>query len=347
MGSGGAGGQGGSTGSGINITTGSGGAGGGTMLDPDASCAAASTEASFVPLDMLILLDRSGSMSGSKWDGSTNALKSYVTSPDANGVNVGIVYFPIDSPPDGEGCNYQHYDDIVVPIAELPGNSPALVNSIDGEDPLGGSTPMYGALKGTLFAATAHQDANPTHKVIVVFASDGDPNSCSFTPGNPADADDIPAIAGLAESALNYNGVRTYVIAIQGATVANLNQIALAGGTTKAIDCTQNINDFLTAMKDIQSDALSCDIVIPAPPMGKEFDKDLVAVSYSPMGDPMQAVQIPRADNYQDCGGMAGWYYDNNVNPTKIKLCPASCQKVQLDKQAKLDVAFGCAPIVN
>jgi hypothetical protein len=65
------------------------------------------------------------------------------------------------------------------------------------------------------------------------------------------------------------------------------------------------------------------------------------------MGDPMQTVQIPRADNYQDCGGMAGWYYDNNVKPTKIKLCPASCQKVQLDKQAKLDVAFGCAPIVN
>ncbi len=346
MGSGGASGQGGSTGTGINITSGSGGAGGGT-LDPDASCAGASTEASFVPLDILILLDRSGSMSGTKWDGSTKALKDYVQSPDANGVNVGITYFPIDNPPDFEDCNYQHYDDIVVPIAELPANAPALVSSIDGEDALGGSTPMYGALKGALFSATAHQDANPTHKVIVVFASDGDPNSCSFAPGNPPNADDIPTIAALAESALNYNGVRTYVIAIQGATVANLNQIALAGGTNQAIDVTQNINNFLTAMKDIQSDALSCDIVIPEPPMGKEFDKDLVAVTYSPQGDPMQAVQIPRADNYQDCGGMPGWYYDNNVKPTKIKLCPASCQTIQLDKKAKLDVAFGCAPIVN
>jgi Mg-chelatase subunit ChlD len=314
-GSGGAGGSG-----GIDINP---GAGGGFLGDggpdgsfnSDAACAATSSEAKIVPLDMIILLDRSGSMAdGVKWEGATEALKQYVTSPDAAGVNVGIVYFPIDLPPDGYTCNYKHYDDLVVPIAKLPANAPALVQSIDNEDANGGGTPMYGAMKGALFAATAYQDANPLHKVILVFASDGDPNSCAFEPGNPPDADNIPTIAGLAQSALNYNGVQTYVVAIQGSSIGSLNQIAAAGGTMQALDVTANINLFLDKMKEIH---------------------------------PALSEEIPRADNYQDCGGKTGWYYDNNVKPTKIVLCPASCQKIKDDLQSKIDVLFGCAPDIN
>ncbi|NUQ75071.1 MAG: VWA domain-containing protein [Polyangiaceae bacterium] len=336
---------------GIDIT----GAGGGFIVDggsdasfnQDAACAATSSEAKIVPLDMIILLDRSGSMNdGVKWEGATNALKQYVTSAEAAGVNVGLIYFPID-PPDGLICNYKHYDDLAVPIAELPGNAPALVSSIDNEDANGGSTPMYGAMKGALFTATAYQDANPLHKVILVFASDGDPNACSFEQGNPPDADNIPTIAGLAASALNYNGVQTYVIAIQGSSIASLNQIANAGGTMQALDVTANINLFLDKMKEIQTKALACDFPIPEAPAGQVFDKELVAVKYTPISDPPMSEEIPRADNYQDCGGKPGWYYDNNLKPTKIVLCPASCQKIKDDLQSKIDVLFGCAPDIN
>lgn len=316
-------------------------------FNEDAACAATSSAAQLIPLDIVILLDRSGSMSGTNWNGATQALKNYVQSPDAAGVNVGIVYFPIDTPPDGQSCNYENYNDLIVPIEALPGNAPAMVSSIDAEDPNGGNTPIYGALKGALFIATAHQDKNPNHKVITVLASDGDPNSCANTPGNPANADSIPVIASLAQSALNYNGVRTYVIAIAGSNLANLNQIAAAGGTMTALDVTQNINLFLDKMKEIQANALSCDFLIPEAPEGEEFDKELVAVNYVPSADPTMVEEVPRSDNYQDCGGKAGWYYDNNVKPTKIILCPVSCQKVQADKQAKVDVLFGCAPDIN
>ncbi|HZF54516.1 MAG TPA: vWA domain-containing protein [Polyangiaceae bacterium] len=347
-GTGGAGGSG-----GIDISGGNGGgflgdAGVDGSFNQDAACAATSSEAKIVPLDMIILLDRSGSMDdGVKWPGATSALKQYVTSPDAAGVNVGIVYFPIDAPPDNLTCNYKHYDDLVVPVAELPANAANLVNSIDSQDALGGGTPMYGAMKGALFAATAYQDANPLHKVIVVFASDGDPNSCSFEPGNPPDADDIPTIAALAKSALNYNGVQTYVIAIQGSSIGSLNQIAAAGGTMQALDVTANINLFLDKMKEIQTKALACDFPIPEAPMGETFDKELVAVKYTPATNPAAAEEIPRADNYGDCGAKVGWYYDNNVTPTKIVLCPASCQKIKDDLQSKIDVLFGCAPDIN
>lgn len=348
-GQGGAGGVGGGSG-GIDL-----GAGGGFITDggsdsglnQDAACAATSSEAKIVPLDMIILLDRSGSMQGTNWDGATTALKTYVNSPDAAGVNVGIIYFPLDNPPDGESCNYKNYDAPVVPVAELPANAPAMTSSIDVEDPNGGNTPMYGALKGALFAATGHQDANPQHKVILVFAGDGEPNGCANASGNPANADDIATIAKLSESALNYNGVQTYVIAIQGANIASLNQVAAAGGTGVALDVTGNINLFLDKMKEIQTKALSCDFPIPEAPEGEVFDKDLVAVKYTPALDPSKAEEIPRADNFQDCGGKTGWYYDNNVKPTKIVLCPASCQKIKDDLQSKIDVLFGCAPDIN
>jgi hypothetical protein len=342
---------------------GSGGAGGGSTMsgeggfintdggaeagfDPDAACAATGKEAQLIPLDILIVQDKSGSMSGQNWDGTTTALKTYANSPDAAGVYIGLVFFPLDNPPDGETCNFEWYKDLDVPIEELPGNAAAFTGAIDSTSPNGG-TPMYGALKGGLFVATAHQDANPTHKVIVVLASDGDPNACGGVSGNPANADTIPAIAALAKSALNYNGVRTYAIAINGSNVANLNQIAAAGGTGAALDVTQNINLFLDKMKEIQANALSCDFLIPEAPPDKAFDKDLVAVSYVPSIDPTMTEEIPRADNYQDCGGKAGWYYDNNVKPTKIILCPVSCQKVQADKEARVDVLFGCAPDIN
>jgi Mg-chelatase subunit ChlD len=309
-------------------------------IEDGGECAKTVAEAEPIPLDIVILLDRSGSMSGQNWDGSTAALKTFVNDPVSSGINVGIVYFPIDSPPDSNACNYIHYDDLSVPVAPLPMNAPAMVQSIDGEDPGGGSTPTYGALKGALFNATALQDANPTHKVILVFASDGDPNSC------PLDQNEIPIIAALAQSALNYNGVQTYVIAVSGANVANLNQIANAGGTNIAYDVTQNIAAFSQKMAEIRSAALACEYIIPPPPDNEELDKDKVNVTYT-AGGQGSPVQLPHADNFADCGGQAGWYYDNNATPTQVILCPASCQTVQADATPLVSVVFGCKTEIN
>ena len=317
------------------------------MLSQDASCAATSSEAKLITLDIVLVLDRSGSMAGSRWDGATKALTDYVNSPDAVGVNMGILYFPIDNPPDNEVCTYTHYNNLSVPIGELPANTPALVSSIAAEVPNGAGTPIYGALKGALFMATAHQAANPTHKVILVLASDGDPNSCDGVMGNPANADTIPVIADLAEKALNYNGVQTFVVAIAGSAIVNMNEIAAKGGTGQALDVTTNINLFLDKMKEIQTSALSCNFPIPEAPAGQTFNKELVAVRYDPSDPQATDEEIPRADNLQDCGQGSGWYYDNNVKPTKIVLCLKACQTVQSDIGAKISVLYGCEPALN
>jgi len=312
----------------------------GAVDDPkNAACVTATATAERVELDLTILLDRSGSMYGQNWDGTTLALKQFVQDPNSSGINVGILYFPIDNPDDGIVCNYKHYDDLVVPLEQLPGNAEALVASISTEQPNGGSTPMYAALEGALFNATARKDKEPYHKVIVVFASDGDPNTC------PDNENQIPVIAGLAKSALSYNGVETYVIAISGASLTNLDQIAAAGGTEKAFDVTSNIGKFAEKMEEIRTKALACEYVIPEPPGDLPLDINKVSVLH--VNENGAEVELPKAASAADCGTTPGWYYDDPKNPIKIMLCPASCQSAQADKHNKVDLIFGCEPKLN
>lgn len=335
-------------GAGAGASTGASGGGDGAIdfgnhgdggLDEDAACVSTSVEADMIPLDILILLDRSGSMYGANWNGATAAIQQFVNDPASAGIHAGIVYFPIDNPNDGRMCNYEHYDTPVIPIAELPQNASKIAQSITSESPNGGGTPMFGALKGALKYATAFQDSHPAHKVIVVLASDGDPNSCS-----PSE-DQIDTIAHLAESAYNYNEVETYVIALQGTTVANLNKIAAKGGTAAAFDVTANIGQFAKKMEEIRTAALACEFMIPSAPPGEILQYDKVAVKVT-SADQTQK-EIPRVLAAQSCGSKEGWHYDDVVVPGKIVLCPASCAAVKAELDAKVGVYFGCAPTIR
>lgn len=282
---------------------------------------------------MIVLLDRSGSMAGPKWEGTKTALTTFFNDPASAGISAGMVYFP---PQSADFCNPMTYSVLDVPIGVLPANSFALTNSIPFS-PLGTHTPTFPALSGALKAATAYQDTNPTHKVIVVLATDGDPTSCP-----PVTIDEIAAVAKAARS---YNGVRTYVIGVAGATLANLDKIAVAGGTTKTYDVTQDISAFAAKMDEIRAEALSCDFEIPQP-AGVEIDTERVNFKYQPkgMGEPKF---LPRVPDLAACKDLAGWYYDSNLSPTKIILCPASCSTVEADSAAKVSVLFGCDPITR
>jgi Mg-chelatase subunit ChlD len=322
-GQGGAGGEGG----GLVVTggaAGNGGAGG--------ACFSTSSEARRVPLDIIFLVDRSGSMAGPKWEGTKSALTAFFNDPASTGLGVGMVYFPAAK---ADVCAPQTYAQLDVPIGLLPTNSFDLTNSIPAS-PLGTSTPTYPGLNGALLAATAYQDSHPNHKVILVLATDGDPTGCLPT--------EIDLIAGLAQNARNYNGVKTYVIGVQGSTIANLNKIAIAGGTNAAYDITQDINQFSAKVAEIRFEALGCDYEIPDAPPGQQFDPDLVNFTYIPKGVGAEKI-LPRAKDLAECGDKAGWYYDNNFGPTKIILCPASCSTVQADTTGKVSVQFGCGSI--
>ena len=330
-----------STSSGAGGTSGEGGAGQGGFFTPTSGsgsggmeeCAATEQQAEPKKLHMLVVLDRSGSMSGSKWTGSIGAISSYINDPSSAGTAMGLNYFPpLDSGADQ--CAEGSYNPPMVAMGDLPTHGNVLTSSMNSTS-VTGTTPTFGALFGSLQHATELQDQYPDDVVVVVLASDGDPTSCDTS---------IGSIANLAAGAYAYNGVRTFAVAIAGSDLADLATIASAGGG-QAFDVTGNINLFKDKLDEIKATAIGCEYAIPEQPDGAPFDPLKVNVEYTPGVGAVQ--QLPVADGLSGCGSGPGWYYDDPVDPTQILLCPVSCTAVQSDTNANVSLLFGCPTIVN
>ena len=92
---------------------------------------------------------------------------------------------------------------------------------------------------------------------------------------------------------------------------------------------------------------VACTLDIPRPD-GGTLDPEAVNVRVSDGTNP--AVVVPRVANEAACGGTAGWYYDDAKNPTKVLLCPVSCEDAQSkgsDTPPKVEVLFGCQSVVR
>jgi hypothetical protein len=107
--------------------------------------------------------------------------------------------------------------------------------------------------------------------------------------------------------------------------------------------CSQTFEAVLDSLsKTITSAAkpLDCEYAIPAPPPGQTFDKEKVNVDLTVNG----AVEsIGWVSDAAACHPeVGGWYYDDNVNPTRILTCPKSCEKIKATTSGRVAVAFGC-----
>jgi hypothetical protein len=342
-----------------------GGGAGGTGSSFDA-CAAAVYAAQGAPLDMLILLDQSGSMgqaqgtsTSTSWDLVTAALRMFVEAPESSGIGVGITYFPLatpqvtcigpDNPPGcvcigtcpgvlcncfysvGASCVVADYAVPDVPIQPLPGVAPDIVASLASHAPSGG-TPTLPALQGAMQYATSYAATQPSHKVIVVLATDGEPNDCSSNVTNVAQV----AAAGLA----NTPSIQTFVIGI--GNIANLDTIAQSGGTRQAfvVDAATAGQGFLNAMNTIRGSVGGCSLQIPTPTGGGVIDFSLVDVRYAPASGPTEIV--PRVTSAAECSPTSGgWHYDNPSQPGAIELCPATCDRIRAS--GNLSVLVGCS----
>jgi hypothetical protein len=324
------------TGVGSLAGSGSGGPGSGG----GSGCAGTSSKAELLPLDMYIMLDQSGSMSGpvpggTRWTAVTQALGTFVGQPNLSGVSVGIQYFGLP-----DTCNPAAYAKAEVEIAPLPGVASAIITSMSQHSPSTG-TPTSAALQGAIQHASDWEKAHPTHLTIVVFATDGQPGQCDTNLAN------INAIA-----AAGLNGmpkILTFVIGV-GPSLSNLDGIAAAGGTTTAfhVDTNGNANqDFLDAMNKIRGSVLACTYLIPPPPAGQTLDYTKVNVEYTP-GAGGTPITIPKVMDKASCPSPGlGWYYDDNAKPTQIILCDDTCAQISMDAKASVNVILGCGTVIK
>jgi hypothetical protein len=300
-------------------------------------CASDTVVAKRVQLDLMLLVDKSGSMKdftygGTKWEAQRKAISSFVNHPGSAGIAIGMQYFPYNDSYGYPYCGVSSYANPPVPMGMLPGHAGAITSSLAGQSPLGG-TPTLPALTAMLKHMAGVAAANPDHVAAVVLATDGEPTECGL----------LNNVAGVAGVASSYAGgtppVLTFVIGV-GWSLFSLHAIASAGGTGSAfiIDTAQDVTQqFVDALEVIQS-SVDCQFQIPTPAQGTpDFEK--VNVQYTPQGG--APVVLPRVDPGK-CGSAEGWFYDNPADPKKIVLCPSSCDVVRSMGQVEIEIVLGC-----
>jgi von Willebrand factor type A domain len=319
--------------------------------DP-AGCGAESRKAETLSLDMVIMMDRSASMNepvkgGVKWPLLTSALQTFVEDPASQGIGVSLQYFGIPTADVlGIGmvsCDVAEYAKPDVPMTVLPAAAPAIVASLMAHSPLG-ATPTVPALEGAIQYAKSWGALHPTHKVVVVLATDGDPNDCTST------IDGVSQVAS--DGASGTPGIPTYVIGV-GELLVDLDRVAQAGGTNHAfiVDTSQNVaQSFLDAMNAIRkAAALPCRYALPSADGGTGQDFDRLNVTYTPGTGPGAGTPstIPRASGASQCdAARGGWYYDDPASPTAIELCGTTCTAVESDPSGEVDILVGCKTLV-
>ncbi|MFO0760289.1 MAG: vWA domain-containing protein [Byssovorax sp.] len=316
----------------ITPVTGSGGGGGGE------ECAKASAEAALVPVNIFLTVDKSGSMLGPKWDAAKQAFTTFFADPNADSLRIALRFWPEGLCDDGP-CGLVASDACgtpLVPIGPLsdPMQEQALIDAWSQNSPEG-TTPTFIALQGaTKWAANYVIQHNHTEAAVVVMVTDGEPAACDLDPAH---------IAHVAEIAYLGAGVLTFTVGMPGADQGVLDQIAVAGHTTKAfmIGNGNAAQELLTAMKTIQTGVLACSFPMPVPPDPKDvIDPTQVEVKLTPPGG--VAETFPLVQGAGNCGPNGGFYYDNPAMPTMLTLCPASCAKAQSSAGAKIEIVLGC-----
>jgi hypothetical protein len=316
-----------------------------------AACAAETRKAETLPLDMFIMMDQSSSMSqsvngGVQWDLVVTALSQFVMDPGSAGMGVGIQYFGLDAGGfdwfglvDSTSCNAADYANPDVPISVLPSGANAVLDSLHRHGP-NGQTPTTPALQGAIQYAAAWANQHPTHRVVVVLATDGLPSECQST---------IDEVAQVAKSgAEGTPKIPTHVVGV-GSAVTNLDLVAASGGTGRAlmVDTSQDTaKNFLAAMNAVRNAALlPCQFTIPSPKAGDTLDLDKVNIAYTPGSgaDAGRATTIPQVPDGAACDpGQGGWFYDDPKAPTAMNLCDATCRAVAGDTMGRVDVLVGC-----
>jgi hypothetical protein len=297
----------------------------------DANCGAVTSNTQHMPADVLLVLDRSGSMSESiseacycdpskagsgtpacadttgcttRWSAVTTALTSTLSA--TADIRWGLKLYSSS----GSGCTVNNGVEVTISATGAAGIQSRIASTSPG-----GNTPTAQAIA----AATAYlKTVTDANNKVILLATDGEPNCASggsSTPNVPATLDAITA----AKTA----GYPVYVIGI-GPSVGNLDNFAQAGGTDKYFPAT-SAADLTSALTAISTAVTTCTFNSPTPPpdpnnVAVYLDKKLVAK------DPAN-----------------GWSF--GASTQTIVLNGSSCDLVTSGKATSVEILFGCPGI--
>jgi hypothetical protein len=273
----------------------------------DASCGGQQFDLMRVPPNVMLVLDRSGSMdssigggsSTSKWSDLKSAIQQLVTTYDAQ-MRLGVSLYSSDG-----NCGAGD----ITPYAQT--NGATVMSKINAKGP-GGNTPTAATLDKVLKMG---QLTDPTRENVVVLATDGLPN-CS--------------VAGKINALYNATpSVKTYVIGVGDGTASNptlLNAWADAGHTARSGAThyyqTNSPTELKAAFDAIAGGIVSCTFQVGQQPP-----------------DPSQ-LYVWSNGTPVAMDAMNGFTYD--ASSQSVTLHGTACDQLRMNPSTKVQVVYGC-----
>jgi hypothetical protein len=322
--------------------------GGSSTTEAILPCDVAMAELEPVPPNVMLVLDKSGSMVDNSWDHDANGgtpditrwnslyqVVDFVTTTFDDQINFGAVLFPAVNATatyNASACVMGGAPDIGV----SPNNSAAILAGIPAANELmiDGGTP---ATAGVTVGRDHLLDQNAANPRAIILVTDGAANCASDAANNTERFEvydeQLPIVVG---STWTDDGVPVYVVGIDVAdqfsdaatdgypnntnTYDALNEVAVAGGQplpgAEQFYQTTNQLELQDALEQIVAQALSCTVPLdPEPPF-----PDLLEVVVADMDVPA----------VMDCATEDGWVYTNPGGPyDSIELCGTWCDALK------------------
>jgi hypothetical protein len=357
---------------------------GGTMdLTPDAACGTGEASAMLKKVSMLIMFDRSWSMTQcsdpaltppgfgdslactdgvtpSRWDLTSQALTLFFQDAAAADLNVALRFFPDDAPGctgfDNQSAGTDPNCDAnvcAVPLVDL-GTLTADAAPVDTHE---GN--LVAAVAASLPPGPAIPNPNPATPTFAALSGasiwatayqTAHPEEQAVivlvTDGEPFGCEtNANNIAQIAADAYTTAGVLTYAVGLTGSSEQQLNQIASSGGTDQAFF----VSDGSTATQDL----LNALIAIKGMALACDFpvptatssgmDIDPHLINVNYTSGGME-IELGLVGSEAECGAQQAWYYDDPTSPTRIILCPGTCSSITSDITAEIEILAGCEP---
>ncbi len=340
---------------------------------PEEACARSEFLAEPLPVDLYIMLDRSGSMNipeslppstagdcdvgdptVSRWCYTLNALSGFFGSGDIEQTGVALQFFPngtcSETPPighnccEGGACCGGGPDSVpAVPLGILADNRDALVSALNAQSPAGVTTPIEAALRGITAWTTAHK--TPLRSMAGLLITDGEPSGCS---------NNTELLAAIAGQHLGDTGIPTFVLGMDGAKFAPLEAIAEAGGAASHTDyCPSGIRPchvynvgngdptaFALALEQIKGAVVQCRFAMPSTDSGVVDPRRMEVVYRQDEGEQV----LTRANSPEECSA-GGYYFDDNAAPTEVALCPETCADLRSARASEVILSVDCLGI--
>jgi hypothetical protein len=336
----------------------------------DGACGGTAVKATAKDANILLVLDKSGSMQQtptgftvSKWEALKTSLHDALT-PVKNKISLGLEMFPYDaSTPIALSCSGNccamptGAAAINVPIEPGVTAVDKITTTVNGMSP-GGATPTAKALDQALAYFTTGAGASLTDKYVLL-ATDGGPNCnegltctadkcttnidgscsagtncCDSSKISCLDSDQV--IAKL--EALKAAGVKTFVVGIPGSEgyKTYLDQFANAGGMTAPSGTTKYFAVDAAGGTGGLTDVFKL--------ITGELITSCTLTLDSAPPDPNQ-INVYVDDKVVPQSGADGWDLDTSTTPPTVVLKGATCEGVKSKGAKSIRVEFGCPTI--